>query len=553
MSSPEQTLRVIGHRNPDTDSICSAIAYARYKQDVAGIPAVPCRAGNLNPQTRFVLDRFGVAEPQLLTSLHPRIEDIMIKGADLITLTENDTLGTARDILVDRKFAFLPVTGVDGRYVGRVTALRLAALTRDLAATCRRPDASIRLADFIDSIDGTILSGTASETFEGTIWFRGIGADPGPSETPLLVVDLDGQAGGLADACDHGAAVIVVCSDSPGNPAGITVPSGCKACVISTSRDVFEIAVSLCLAAPLRESIEREEPVFGPLDLVRDVRREVRKSNEGGFCVVDDDGFVRGVITRQSFLTQWRFRVALVDHNEPSQCVEGIEDAAIEEIIDHHRLGFHSTDQPITFINKVVGCTSTIIAELYRNARSEPPREIAGLMLAAVLSDTVILQSPTTTALDHEMAGWLADLAGVDLQSFGTAMFAAGCDLEGRDPKGLIHQDLKVYEESGWKLSVSQIETVGFEAVRTMGDALAAELDRAREEAGCHFACLMITDITSSTSLLLCAGDHAIIDAIQYPKAGRNLFEMSGVLSRKKQMMPYLADLLRRVGAAPAN
>jgi manganese-dependent inorganic pyrophosphatase len=277
------------------------------------------------------------------------------------------------------------------------------------------------------------------------------------------------------------------------------------------------------------------------------VQREIRKSNEGGFIVVDADSRVRGVVTRLSFLTQWRFRVALVDHNESSQSVDGIEEASVEEIIDHHRLGHRGTDLPITFINRVVGCTCTIIAELFRFSGQQPPREIAGLMLAAILSDTVILQSPTTTPLDHEMANWLAGLAGVEIADFGSKMFAAGCAAEGMDPRKIIQQDLKVYEEGGWKLTVSQMETVGFDLFRNVQASLATELDRARQEAGCHLGCLMVTDITSSTSLLLCAGEEKLIDAVTYPKVGENLFEMAGVLSRKKQMMPYLADLLRRI------
>jgi manganese-dependent inorganic pyrophosphatase len=238
-----------------------------------------------------------------------------------------------------------------------------------------------------------------------------------------------------------------------------------------------------------------------------------------------------------------------VDHNEVSQAVDGIEEANVEEIIDHHRLGYRSTDQPITFINKVLGSTATIIAELYRNAHQQPPRSIAGLMLAAILSDTVILQSPTTTSLDHEMAQWLAHLSGVEIQPFGAEMFAAGCAAEAMQPSQIIRQDLKTYDEAGWKFSVSQMEMVGFDAFNHLREGLAAELDRARIAAQCRFSCLMVTDITSSTSLLLCSGDEKFIEAITYPRLGENLFEMAGVLSRKKQMLPYLLDVVRQLTA----
>ncbi len=536
---------VIGHKNPDTDSICSAIAYAHFKQTVAGVPAVPCRAGSLNPQTSFVLDHFGVPQPELVTSLLPRLSDIMIKGPDLLVLNEDDTLGMAQEIIMHRRFAFLPVNTESGKYAGKISALRLTGLPQDLAGIGDKSEIEVRFRSFVERIDGKVVCGEVPAAVKGRVWLRGLGGAPADGTCPLIAVLSDASEAGITEACDLGAAWIVVCSSGKVDE-GLTKQLEERAsCVVTTSRHALEVAAALCLSLPLHHFIERNDLTFSPHDRVREVQKEIRKSNEGGFMVVDEDGRISGVITRLSFLTQWRFRVALVDHNELSQAVDGVEEADIEEIIDHHRLGFHSTDQPITFINKVVGCTSTIIAELYRNSRHEPPPKIAGLMLAAILSDTVILKSPTTTALDHEMAGWLAGLANEDLYSFGARMFAAGCAVEGMDPHTIVRQDLKIYEESGWKVSVSQMETVGFEVFRDMSESLTTELAGARKEAGCDFSCLMVTDITSSSSLLLCSGDGKITVAITYPQVGENLFEMPGVLSRKKQMMPYLADLLR--------
>ncbi len=537
MTPTDSPLMVIGHKNPDTDSICSAIAYAQFKRDVAGVAAVPYRAGNLNPQTSFVLEHFGVAVPELVTTLQPRLSDIMIQGADLLVLTEDDTVGAAREIITQRRFAFLPVAGEGGKYVGKISALRLAGLLQDLAELGGKPDTVIRFKSFVGSIGGTVLRGEAPDVFTGSVSLQGFGpVSCGGAVSRLAVVS--GSSGMVPDA-----EFVVVC----GTDSEREVSTGSASCVVTTPLSPLEVATRLCLAMPLHDFVERQYPTFKPHELVRDVQKEIRKSNEGGFSVVDDDGFLCGIVTRLSFLTPWKFRVALVDHNELSQCVDGMEEAEVEEIIDHHRLGYRGTDQPITFINKVVGCTATIIAELYQNAGKQPPAPIAGLMLAAILSDTVILQSPTTTPLDHRMAEWLAGLAGEDLKSFGAKMFAAGCAAEGMDPQVVVRQDLKIYEEGGWKLGVSQMETVGFDAFKQVRDALASELESARAEAGCHFNCLMVTDITSSTSLLLCTGEPKILDAITYPRVGDALFEMSGVLSRKKQMMPYLTDLIRQL------
>ena len=536
---------VIGHKNPDTDSICSAIAYAHYKRTVNGVPAVPCRAGNLNPQTSFVLDHFGVPQPELTTSLLPKLSDIMIKGADLLVLTENDTLGMAQEIITQRRFAFLPVNTESGKYAGKISALRLAGLPLDIAKLGSKPELVLRFQSFIESISGNVVYGEAPAAINGRLWLKGLGEMPPSSACPLIAILPDASELGIDEACELGASWIVICATGTLDAGTAKRLQGSASCIVTTSRHALEVAAQLCLSLPLHEFIERNDPTFKSHDLVREIQKEIRKSNEGGFIVVDDDGCISGVITRLSFLTQWRFRVALVDHNELSQAVDGVEDANVEEIIDHHRLGYRSTDQPITFINKVVGCTCTIIGELYRNARQDPPPNIAGLMLAAILSDTVILQSPTTTPLDEEIANWLAGIAGEDLRAFGAKMFAAGCAVEGMDPQTIIRQDMKIYEESGWKISVSQMETVGFDVFKKMSQALVAELAAAREEAECDFSCLMVTDITSSTSLLLCAGEGKIIDTVSYPRAGENLFKMTGVLSRKKQMMPYLADLLR--------
>jgi len=536
---------VVGHKNPDTDSICSAIAYAHYKQQVHDVPARAYRAGNLNPQTSFVLSRFRVDPPELLTSLETKVSDIMIRSPDLLILEETDTLGAAQEIITARRFSFLPVRSRQGKYIGKISALRLAGLTKDIAQLSRQERVDIDVSALTRAVDGKVICGELPQDFAGRIWFQGL-TPCLPGERLLAILPQASEAA-FQEACDRGAAVIVI-GRTPGPVRPAAIKQGVAACVLTTERDLLDIATHCCLAMPLAAFVDRDHPTLKPDDLIREARQRIQKYNEGGFIVVDENELICGVMTRVNFLSQWRFRVALVDHNELSQAVDGIEAANVEEIVDHHRLGYRSTDQPMTFINRVVGCTATIIAELYQNAHQEPPAAVAGLMLAAILSDTVILRSPTTTALDRAMAQWLSQLAGLDVQAFGAEMFAAGCAAESMEPARLIAQDAKVYEEGQWKFSVSQMETVGFDSFRRVRQALATELDRARAAADCRFSCLMITDITGNTSLLLCAGDVKFIEAITYPRVGENLFEMHGVLSRKKQMIPYLMDVVRGLG-----
>ena len=538
---------VIGHKNPDTDSICSAIAYAHFKQQVMGVPATPYRAGPLNLQTTFVLSRFGVQQPELLTTVSPKLSDIMIKGDDLVMLRDDDALARAQEIIVERRFAFLPVVDASETFLGKISALRLAGLTRELPGLCRQEAVTIDFKHFLRVMEGKV-DGEVSppSVFRGQVMIQGISAAPASDGADLLGL-ISGGVPELAAAIKKGATVVVVCDRDELSQSLRERARGHGVCLVASNKDLLTATIQLCLAMPIRDFIERQHPTFRPYDLVRQTQKEIGKYLEGGFVVVDDDGRAQGVVTRLSFLKQSRFRVALVDHNEASQAVDGIEEASIEEIIDHHRLGNRGTDLPITFTNKVVGSTATIVAEMYHAHNHPPPPAIAGLMLAAILSDTVILKSPTTTGLDEIMANWLAELAGVEIQAFGEEMLTAGCALDATDPHQLVHQDLKIFQEGGWKISVSQMETVGFNKFHDIRDALTVELHHAMEEAKCQLSCLMITDITRGTSLLLCAGDKKIIDAITYPRKGENLFEMKGVLSRKKQMMPYLLDLMRRL------
>ena len=441
-------LLVIGHKNPDTDSICSALTYARYKTEVMKEEAAARRAGNVNPQTQFVLTRFETESPPLATDVRSRIEDIMIPREDLITLTEKDTLEKACDLLTRHHFSFLPVVAAGGVCVGKVTALRLVGVLRKLAAGCRDDSE-------LDQSDKDLLAGTVSAF------------------------------------------------------------------------------------------VDREHTTFSPDAIVRDVLREIGKSNEGGFIIQDEQKRIEGVITRVNFIHESRLKVVMVDHNEVGQAVDGIEEADVVEIIDHHRLAARTTSLPITFINRVIGSTCTIVADLYRTAGAVPPARDAGLMLAAMLSDTVILRSPTTTSLDREIAHWLAGIAGVDIEGFGGEMFAAGASLEGLDAKKIIGRDQKIYTEGERRFSLSQFETVGFAPILAMKEDLAAELERIVESEKCSFACLMITDVSIEMSLLLCRGEGRVLGAVSYPRREENLFEMKDVLSRKKQLLPYFADLLK--------
>jgi inorganic pyrophosphatase/exopolyphosphatase len=448
MPRKQKPLLVIGHTNPDTDSICAAVCYARYKSDVLGEPALPRRAGNINPQTRFVLEHFQAESPALATDVRSRIEDIMVPREDLLVLRESDSIEKACDILPSRRFSFLPVVDGQDRCVGKLTALHLVEVLQRLAAAAHGGSP-------LGSADGELLHGTISAI------------------------------------------------------------------------------------------VDREHVTFRADATVHDVLREISRSNEGGFIVQGAEARLQGVITRMSFITDARLRIAMVDHNETAQAVDGMEEADVVEIIDHHRIGARTSTLPITFINRVVGSTCTIVADLYRTAGITPPARDAGLMLSALLSDTLVLRSPTTTETDRQIARWLAEACGERIEPYGERMFAAGALLEGLDAHAIVARDRKTYTESGRRFGLAQVETVGFGPLLAMRAELAAELERVCEAEQCAFACLMITDVTRETSLLLFRGEKRVMSAITYPRREEGMFEMKDVLSRKKQVLPYFADLLR--------
>ena len=449
------------------------------------MPARACRAGAVNAQTRHALDSFGAEDPTLVADVLPRISDIMIGRDLLFTVKPTDPLLAAYRTIVDNRFSFLPVVDDADTPIGRVTTLGLARIVGMLAG--------LREAD----------------------------TDGDAGEPPA-----DGAAGAMAAPTGNGAAAV----GDRGADGAAAAPSANGAAAI--------------LEGPLADFVEAVGPTFSSRAVLRDVRQEVNRYNEGGFIVTNDEGTLAGIVTRINFMTDPRHHVALVDHNEYSQAVDGIEEAAVDEIIDHHRIGMERTTEPITVINRVVGSTCSIIADLFLRSGTNPSPQVAGLLLSGLLSDTVILNSPTATDFDREIAPKLAAIAGVSVEEYGREMFAAGSDVHDLSADRIINQDRKYYEESGKRFSVSQVEMVGFQAFWERAEEIGSALKSARDGDGLYLAALMVTDITTSTTLLVMRAPANLLERIAYPKAAESVYELKDVLSRKKQVLPYLLELL---------
>lgn len=545
----ERPLVVIGHKNPDTDSVCAAIGYAQYKSDVEHTPATAFRAGNLNAQTRFALDTFDAEPPELLPDVYPRIRDIMIRREDLILLRPDDPIAGARTTMLANRFSFLPVTSEAGTCLGKLTALRLAGLLDEINPYASEP-VELHLPTLADQ-DGSARTYGGSGAERRSIPDRVVGVVVPPRvRRPPDHAILFGRAREILGVTTTNA-ILAIATDAD---SSARLDSRMASWARETGTPLFALGAQFStacalvrLSRPVSSALEDIGPTFRSDATLREALREVNRSNEGGFIVLDAEERVCGVVTRMNFMADARFRVVLVDHNEFSQAVDGMEHAEVVEVVDHHRIGGRGTSEPITFINRAVGSTCTLVADMFRQSGTEPPRMIAGLLLSGVLSDTVILRSPTTTSADKTAVAWLAGVAEVDPREYGEMMFDAGSEIREASAREILERDLKYYEEADFQFSVSQVEMVGFKAFWDRSSELTAEVDAHRSRAGLHFASLMVTDITVGTTLLVMCGEQRIVDRVAYAAVAPGVFEMRQVLSRKKQVLPYLTDLLHEL------
>ncbi|WP_432821037.1 putative manganese-dependent inorganic diphosphatase [Trichloromonas sp.] len=543
------TTYVIGHKNPDTDSICSAIAYARLRssQGVDNIEAA--RAGDLNRQTEFVIDTLGVPRPKLLLDVYPRVRDVI--RSEVVTIAGDAPLSKALELFHAHSIRLLPVLDDDRHPLGLLVLKKVSEkfLVPSLEAEIRRVTASpdsirqclkataINLVDEHAEEDLDLYVGAmASATFREKI------APLDPRRIILITGDREFI---LREGVEAGVRVLIVTGSLPiaddivrrGKERGVTI--------LSTPFDTATSTWLTRLATPVRCLVRSDFLTVGLQDRLDELRLKLMHSSDPGAVVLDGDGRVAAVATKSTLLTPSPVKLVLVDHNELSQAVAGADKVEITEVVDHHRLGNFHTDYPIRFINQPLGSTCTVVATLYREAGITPDRATAGLMLSGLLSDTVILKSPTTTELDREFAGWLGGLAGLDPQEYGQRLFSAGSALAAYPTvRQLLLADFKEYQAGQRSFGVGQVEVVSFHEFYAMKDAIADSLAKLKEERGLDAAGLLVTDIVQGTSLLLALGGREFPYVIGYPQIEENVYELKGVLSRKKQLVPHLLRVL---------
>ena len=535
---------VIGHRNPDTDSICSAIAYAELKNKTSDLVCEARRAGKMNQETEFVLKKFGVTPPRMCTDVNPKIRDVDYRQVPGIS--GSTSLRKAWEIMRDQKIDTLPVTSEDDELQGVITVKDIATANMDLFDTGILAKSRTSYRNILETLGATMVVG--SEDAECTTGHIRIGtATPEMLESSMEkgdIVILTNRYESQLCAIEKEASLIIICNGAKVGRTIQHIAAETGVAIMSAPCDTYAAAKLISQCAPISYYMTRDDIMkFTLVTPVADVTRVMAKVRHRYFPILDADGKYCGMISRRNIINLRKRRIILVDHNEATQAVEGFDQAEILEIIDHHRIGSLETSGPVYFRNQPVGCTATIITQMYDENGMEIPPQIAGLLLAAILSDTLVFRSPTCTPLDEALAKRLAKIAGVDIDEFASEMFEAGEKLDGKTAEEVFLQDFKVFMCGDIRFGVAQ------GSYMTRKNLLAAEallqpyLEEARNKQNVEDIYMLLTDVPKEESVVISDGRFAsevLSDGFETQPAEDGSFTLPGVVSRKKQFIPAL-------------
>jgi len=549
---------IIGHKNPDADAICSAIAYADYKKATGQTGFAPARCGNSNARIDAILERFNLPLPVFVGDVTPRVHDIM--RSDIFTINRDSTCAEALDIIDMHDIRALPVLENDGALAGQVSIFSLGEFFIPKPKEPRRMrHVRTSIRQIVKALDADVINLVDEEAVEdlfvrvGAMDIRSFGAfteTEGISLTESIVVVGD-RWDIQQKAIQGGARLLVITGGLQVDEEVIQLARERGVSLVVSHSDSATSSWIIRTSTLLEPMIDRDVPTFGADEKIAHVKRRIASLNAPIFCAVDEGQKLIGLFSKTDLLKPVPTKLVLVDHNELGQAVNGAGEVHITEIIDHHRLGNPATAQPIFFRNEIIGSTSSIIAGMFQEAGITPEPEIAGIMMAGLISDTLNLQSPTSTAKDAELLPWLAKMAGATPEEISDLVFNSGSIILTSPPEKVIDTDCKQYEQGSFRYSVSQIEELGYDNFWKNEPKILNALDRFREENQLDFSCLLVTDINQQNSLLLVSGDSEIIEAISFSHVDnqRFIFDLPGIVSRKKQLIPYLTNLLQGLTA----
>ena len=542
---------VIGHRNPDTDSICSAICYANLKQAVTGEEYMPARAGHVNGETQFVLDYFGAEEPQLVEDVRTQVRDIEIRKTKGVA--DNISLKRAWNIMQENNVVTIPSVREDGTLEGLITVGDITKTYMNIYDSSILSKANTQYSNIIETLEAELIIGSAEAYFDqGKVLIAA--ANPDLMEfyiEPHDLVILGNRYESQLCAIEMGADCIIVCE---GAAVSMTIKKiaqerGCT--IIATTYDTYTAARLINQSMPISYFMTREHLItFNSDDYIDEIREVMASKRHRDFPILDKDGYYLGMISRRNLLGAKGKQVILVDHNEKTQAVAGIENAEILEIIDHHRLGTIQTMSPVFFRNQPLGCTATIIYQMYQEAGIKVEPKIAGLLCSAIVSDTLLFRSPTCTPVDEMAARALADIAGIDIEKYAMEMFSAGSNLKDKSDEEIFYQDFKRFTSGKVTIGVGQITSLNGGELDKLKGRMEAFMEKALENNGLNMIFFMLTNILTETTELICEGQGALqlagkafhqdIELLEEEGLKEPVLRLPGVVSRKKQLIPEL-------------
>ncbi len=541
---------VVGHKNPDTDSVCSAIAYAHLKNLAGGEDMFePRRAGELNEETRYVLETFGVAEPELVLDVGAQVKDIEIRRTPGIN--GQVSLKRAWEMMKDLNVVTLPITDDADKLKGIIVTKDITTTYMDVYDSYILSRSGTKYKNILDTLDGTLLCGNAEEQVrEGKVIVGS--ANPEIMEEYIDDNDIVIMGKRYEDqlcAIEANAGCLVIAGGPKVSKTIIKLAEMNNCVLITTEYDTFTTARLINQSMPVGYFMRHREnlTLFETEEYIDEVREIMSKERHRDFPILDEDDRYVGMISRRNLLNMKKKQLILVDHNEKTQAVDGIAGADILEIIDHHRIGSLETIAPVFFRNQPVGCTATIIYQMYQEQGKEIPKDIAGLLCSAILSDTLMYRSPTCTKLDEITAEALAAIAGIRTEDHAKAMFRAGSDFGSKTAEEIFHQDFKVFTANDVDFGVGQISAMTTEELDQVKEKLLPYLETAQKHHDIAMVYVMLTNIMEETTYLISCGDGAAekIEGAYGVKQEKDYQILQGVVSRKKQLIPALMAALQ--------
>lgn len=552
-SKAQKITYIIGHKNPDADAVCSAIAYANFKTLSGQKGYLPARCGNTNARIDTILGKFNQPTPLFVGDVSPRVRDIMVR--DVVKTRAGSTMHEALELIDRHDVRVLPVVDDDNRLQGIVSIFQMGD---HFIPKYQEPRAMrhvyTTINDVVRSLKAEVKCVRDGDNLEdmyvkiGAMDIRSFGkftgSDAIPAQQTIVIV---GDRWDIQQrSIQIGVRLLVITGSLGVDPEVIDLAKEKGVSLIISPLDSATTAWAIRTAGRIDSLVEKDYVSFSPTEKLTQVARRIANSPAHAFMVTEDSGKLLGIFTKTDILKPIGTSLILVDHNEMSQAVPGASEVNIAEIIDHHRLAPLHTQQPILFINEPVGSTCTIIADLFRRHDIEPSSEIAGIMMSGIISDTLNLTGPTSTEKDSDLMEWLEPIAGIKAQDLANEIFSSGSIILSMEAEEVIRADQKFYDEMGVRFSVSQIEELGFNNFWDHSSQLETALENFAKEENLFFACVLVTDINRHNSLLLIKGSEEFIESITYPPVEKGLiYDLQGIVSRKKELIPYLTSLLK--------